>query len=575
MKNPLVQHEFFGILRTRRALAVLATLSFAFSVLVLLRWPSDAVVDLSGAQARLVFQVFGYGLMLGVLFLIPAFPAASIVREKNRGTLALLFNSPLRSWQIYFGKFAGVFLFSLLLLLTSLPAAAGCYAMGGIELFGELGLLYLVLLLMTVQYVALALLVSSLVQSTDAAVRMTYAWVFAISFLSLGPNYLFQGQTAWPPMVSASIPQFLQIPGFGALSFQAASITSDWLWHLSPVPVLMRIVGHGDFGSQGLMSSAGPGRFFSLGLLSTSAFAAWTILRMNHRMFDRSRDKGIMTEERSVSGRAFRRIAFIVDPQRRKSGIPWFLNPVLVKEFRCRRFGRSHWLLRMIFIITIVSLLLTFATTLQTENWGTETIGGLMVLLQVVLVILITPSLAAGLISTERESGGWELLRMTPLSTFKILRGKLLSVVWTLVLVLAATLPGYLVMYWIKPVMWLQISQVLVCLLLTALMTMSVSALVSSLFRRTATATTSCYIVLMVLFLGPMLIWLAREAPFGHNTVEAILLINPMGAALSAMEAPGFTQYALMPAAWYVAGFVSVGLLLSLAAQVWRLNRPA
>ena len=104
-----IQREFFGILRTGRALAVLVTLSIAFSAMVLLRWPSDAVVDLSGTQARLVFQVFGYGLLLGVLFLVPAFPAASVVREKNRGTLALLLNSPLSAWKIYFGKFAGVF----------------------------------------------------------------------------------------------------------------------------------------------------------------------------------------------------------------------------------------------------------------------------------------------------------------------------------------------------------------------------------------------------------------------------------------------------------------------------------
>ena len=550
MNNPLIQREFFGILRTRRAVAVLVTLSIAFSVMVLLRWPSDAVVDLSGAQARLVFQVFGYGLLLGVLFLVPAFPAASIVREKNRGTLELLLNSPLSSWKIYFGKFAGVFMFSILLLLTSLPAAAACYAMGGVDLFGELGMLYLVLLLMSVQYIALALLVSCFVQSSDAAVRVTYASVFAMSFLSLGPNYFYQGQ-------------------IGTLA-----TVSDWLRQLSPIPIVMRLVGHGDFGSQGLLTAEGPGRFFLLGGLTTVIFAIIAISRLNHRMFDRSRAKGVMTEERSTLGRSFRRVAYIVDPQRRKAGIPWYLNPVLVKEFRCRRFGRSHWLLRMIFIIAIVSLLLTFATTLETQNWGAETIGGLMVMLQVLLVVLITPSLAAGLISTERESGGWELLRMTPLSTFKILSGKLLSVVWTLLLVLAATLPGYLVMYYIKPAMWLQISQVLVCLLLTALLTLAVSAAVSGFFRRTATATSSCYIALMILFLGPMLIWLAREAPFGHDTVQTMLLVNPMGAALSVMEAPGFTQYELLPAAWWVAGYLSVGLLLLLCAQVWRLTRP-
>ena len=51
----------------------------------------------------------------------------------------------------------------------------------------------------------------------------------------------------------------------------------------------------------------------------------------------------------------------------------------------------------------------------------------------------------SGLISSERESGGWEILQMTPLSVGVIIRGKLMSVVSTLALILCATLPGYLV----------------------------------------------------------------------------------------------------------------------------------
>ena len=41
-------------------------------------------------------------------------------------------------------------------------------------------------------------------------------------------------------------------------------------------------------------------------------------------------------------------------------------------------------------------------------------------------------------LSSERETGGWQLLQMTPLSAGAILRGKLLSVAWPLFLVLLA-----------------------------------------------------------------------------------------------------------------------------------------
>ena len=38
-------------------------------------------------------------------------------------------------------------------------------------------------------------------------------------------------------------------------------------------------------------------------------------------------------------------------------------------------------------------------------GWGMEVVGGSLVLLQVALLILFAPSLAAGLVSAERESG--------------------------------------------------------------------------------------------------------------------------------------------------------------------------
>ncbi|MDP6554242.1 MAG: ABC transporter permease subunit [Pirellulaceae bacterium] len=549
--NPVIQREFFGILRSPKAFAALLTLTVAFSMAVLMRWPSDAKVDLSGEQSIGVFRVFGYGLLAGVIFLVPAFPASSIVKEKNKGTLALLLNSPLKSSSIYLGKLAGVLLFSLLVLLSSLPAAAACFAMGGVELTGGLGLLYFVLALLVVQYATLGMMVSSYVQSSDAGVRLTYGIVLGLCFLTLVPHAFYQGDNGYLP------------------------VFAQWLRFFSPLPVVMRIMGHGAVTSRGLMEApSGTPEFVSMTIATWFVFGAITLSRLNYRIFDRARAQGVMTDDRGLPSRMARRLFYVVDPQRRKPGIPWYLNPVMVKEFRCRRFGRSQWLLRLVAGCALTSMLLTFAAATSVVSWGVETIGGLMVFLQVILVVVLTPSLAAGLISGERDSGGWELLRMTPISSSKIVRGKLLSVVWTLLLVLMATVPGYLVMIYIKPVMWLQVNLVLICLAWTAVYALSVSAAVGSLFRNTAVATTSSYVTVMSLFLIPMLVWLGRDAPFGHDTVQLALMINPVGAALSVIEAPGFSNYDLLPATWWVAGVVSSFMFLVFGVQVWRLTRP-
>ena len=550
--NPLIRREFFGILRSPKTLAMLITLTAAFSLAVLMRWPSDPS-SVSGPQSMQVFRIFGYGLLAGIVFLVPAFPATSIVNEKNNKTLSLLLNSPLSAFSIYFGKMSGVFLFSLLVLLCSLPASAACYAMGGISASGELAMLYLVLGLLMLQYTTLGMLISSYAQTSDSAVRLTYTAVLALLLLTLVPAAFVRGTGGLAP-------------GIG--------IVAEWIRNLSPLPSVMEIMGQGDLGSSGLKQSPSIRGFLLCTLISSLAFAAVTLSRLNYRIFDRSRSQGVITDDRGLLARLIRRLVFIVDPQRRKPGIPWYLNPVMVKEFRCRRFGRSQWLFRLVAICAVTSMVLTFAAATSVTSWGVETIGGLMVFLQAVLVIVMTPSLAAGLISGERDGCGWELLRLTPLSSARIVIGKLLSVLWTLLLVLLATLPGYLVMIYIRPQMTFQIQLVLICLAFTTIYTLAVSAAIGSLFRYTAVATTVAYVFVMTLFLIPLLVWLGRDAPFGHDTVQAALLMNPTGAALSVIETPGFENYDLLPSAWWIAGGVSMVMFLVFGLQVWRLSRP-
>jgi ABC-type transport system involved in multi-copper enzyme maturation permease subunit len=246
----------------------------------------------------------------------------------------------------------------------------------------------------------------------------------------------------------------------------------------------------------------------------------------------------------------------------------------MVKEFRSRRFGRSHWTLRLLALCAILSLLLSLIALSGALGWGIAIIGGALVLLQIALLILFAPSLAAGLVSAERESGTWQLLRMTPLSPGAIVRGKLVSVAWPLLLLLCATLPGYVVMMTIKPALVPQVERVVICLALTAVFTVLVSAAISTLFRSTAAATTACYVILLTICVGPLLFELGREAPFGRGTVQAVLTIDPVAAALQASEFPGFADYELLPMNWWIIGSACVALLLFLGVRTWQLCRP-
>lgn len=549
--NAILRRELITLLRTRRAVAVQLGLALAFALLIGLRWPTEAQVGLSGAGARQVLDVFGYSLLTSLILLVPAFPATSLVRERVQGTLALLLNTPLRPWSIYFGKLFGILGLVAVLLPMTAPAAAACYTLGGTSLTREIIPLYLVLLLAAVQLATLALLVSSFANSTDAALRITYGLVLVVTVGVLGPYAILQGNEGWLREVAS------------------------WLRCLSPVPAVMAVLGHGDLGSQGLgVGFSAPARYLLLAGLSSLVLMAVTMWRLRQGLLDRSRAAGTMTEERSTKERAWRRLLFLVDPQRRSGSIGPWTNPVMVKEFRCRRFGRSHWMLRLVAFCAILSLALSCVAVLGVLDWGVETISSIMVFLQMALLILLTPSLASGLISSERETGGWQLLLSTPLTAGAILRGKLLSVAWPLFLVLCATLPGYVVMIALDPDLTWQMLRVLACLALTAVFAVLLGATVSSLFRQTATATMVAYLALLALCAGPLLFWLGRDAPFGHRTVEAVLRIDPLAAALNASNTPEFTRYELLPFHWWFLGGACLVLTASLFFRVWQLTRP-
>ena len=187
--------------------------------------------------------------------------------------------------------------FVSLLLAVSIPAAAAAYAMGGISWWRQVLPLYGILFLVLLQYTTLALLVSSVALSMDAAMRITYAAVLLLAVASLGPHFFLQGR-----------------PG---LSAQMA----DWLRCVSPIPVVMELVGHGDVGTFGLTGdSPTVTRFVLFALVSSALFAVVTIMRLNSFLLDRPRPQGLVTDERSTAQRRFRRMVFLVDPHAPQEG---------------------------------------------------------------------------------------------------------------------------------------------------------------------------------------------------------------------------------------------------------------
>src|SRR5207245_10366175 len=108
------------------------------------------------------------------------------------------------------------------------PASAG-YPVGGAGRRGGITALYALLGVTALQISTLALLVSSRAQSTDGALRVTYALVLAECVLPLVPHALLPGRSDFVGMLAS------------------------WFRCLSPIPAVMQVLGEGSIGSQGLV----------------------------------------------------------------------------------------------------------------------------------------------------------------------------------------------------------------------------------------------------------------------------------------------------------------------------------
>ena len=555
MSNPIIQRELVGQLRSGRALAIQVGLVAALGLLVVLRWPTAGLVDVTGRQAQQVLQMFGYGMLAVWMLLTPAFPATAIVGEKHLGTLALLLTSPMGRWSILLGKLIGAIGFMLLLVVLSLPAAAACYAMGGVGP-DQLLQVYGILICLSLQYATLGLLASSYAATTESALRITYGLALALAVITLGPDQFLRG--------------FVSEGWAGPIA---------WIRSVSPIPAMMEAVGQSGALERGLRGAGNePVRYMILAVSSAVIFALLTALRLNMRIFDKARARGMITDERSTGVRLFRRIMYLwaFDPKRRSRMISPWVNPVMIKEMRSRRFGRSHWMMRLFAVCLVVSMGLAIVTVTSSTKLSVAQLGRIVVMIQFAVIVLLTPPLAAALISSERESGGLPMLVTTGMSPAKIIVGKLLSVLFTLAFVLLATTPCYLVMAKLDYSGVLDITGCLISLVMATLLALLVSAAIGSLFRNSAAAAVTACGVLITLCAGTMLVWMLRDAPFSRATVEAVLRFNPLAATLSLVDAPGLVEYqaALIPANWYLCG-IGCGLgAVVLLVQTFRLTRP-
>jgi ABC-type transport system involved in multi-copper enzyme maturation permease subunit len=177
-----------------------------------------------------------------------------------------------------------------------------------------------------------------------------------------------------------------------------------------------------------------------------------------------------------------------------------------------------------------------------------QTLFSSLLCLETLLVLFLAPAFTTGAISLEREKQTLDLLVTTPISTFAIVVGKLVSALTFVFLLIVASIPLTSIVFVFGGAAPDDLVRAYVLLLVTAVGLGSVGLFWSALMRRTQAATVATYFTVLAVTLGSTFLWVffaytARVAPGpvmnpdGSQSVntsappEAILWLNPFVAA--------------------------------------------
>lgn len=180
-QNPIIVKELRSRMRRKRSYVIL-TLFLIFSAgivsLVYLGIASSNDFYPDPDMRRTLGQVIFLTVVLlqlgAVNFVTPAFTAGAIASERENQTYDLLRTTPVSAKDIVRGKLLSGLLFTLLLLLTTIPMQSLAFLFGGIEL-AELLIATLMIVVTATAFSAIGIYASTLLKRSVPATILAYA----------------------------------------------------------------------------------------------------------------------------------------------------------------------------------------------------------------------------------------------------------------------------------------------------------------------------------------------------------------------------------------------------------------
>jgi len=264
---------------------------------------------------------------------------------------------------------------------------------------------------------------------------------------------------------------------------------------------------------------------------------------------------------------------------------------LLTKELRLRmRRERTIWL--MVIYILLLGLAGWFvvngASTTNNSNPNSLAYMGIVLyyllsILQLFLILFITPAFTATSINGEKERQTFDLLMCSQLSGLSLVTGKLVGGIANALLLIASSIPLFSLLFLFGGVAPVKLLGVLLIYVVTALLMGTFGLFFSILFRRPAISTAITYVFTLLWLASPALILLfwyliaPQNAPTNQqlaflsawNPVVAIVSLDP-----SAVSTLTLKIGSLSVVSWIVYTTVSLLVTAGVLLLSIRLARP-
>lgn len=249
---------------------------------------------------------------------------------------------------------------------------------------------------------------------------------------------------------------------------------------------------------------------------------------------------------------------------------------LLTKELRLRlRRERTIWII-IVYILLMGLLGWFFISRFSNANtYGpyslSDTGVNLYLLLsqvQLFLILFITPAFTATAINGEKERQTFDLLLCSRLSSFSLVSGKLVAGLVNALLLVAASIPLFSLVFFFGGVSPQQVMNALLIFITTTFMIGTFGLFCSTVIQRPAVSTAVTYMAGVIWMVLPLIIYvilIASNSFQGSNSLPLLFLWNPVIAL--------FSTYSLGSTLFYTIGTVKVSpwicyCLLDLVATI-------